>query len=149
MRRLGGLLIVSICFLPLGCGEAAPDLGTPVTVTGTVTLNDKPVGKVTVSFMNLGAEVPPEYRSFNATTDAQGSYTIEEIYPGKYSVSFGEAGSDPDGEADEDGEPDPDAMAEFSGPLKGYMGETEETADVADGKTKFDFALTTGSSPEE
>ena len=88
---------VLLCLLTLtsGCG---PDLGSPATITGKITVDGEPLNGATITFHCVG-ERAAEFRTFTVTADADGQYTIEKIYPGSYRVGVGEpasgAGGDP------------------------------------------------------
>ena len=73
-----------------GCGKSA-DLGAPVKVTGTVTLDGKPLDKATVGFNALSKGLPAKYRYVSATTDASGNFTMDSVYPAEYSVNLNQA----------------------------------------------------------
>ena len=114
----------------VGC--SGPDLGTPVDVSGKLTVEGKPVEKIHVSFTFSGEGRPAEFRNFRGTSNAQGEYQITGMYPGSYLVSFAaEEGELPEGE---------DVPAEQTGPLANVDLEGR-TADVSADSTTFDFDL--------
>jgi hypothetical protein len=80
---------VFCCLLTLASGCGGPGLGSPATATGKVTVDGEPLSGATVTFHCMG-ERAAEFRTFTATTDDGGQYTIDEIYPGSYSVGVGE-----------------------------------------------------------
>jgi len=133
-RILLSVLLVSIVTLP-GCGsDPTAELGNPVTVSGTVTLDAKPSTNVEVIFKRLDAGAPAQNRQFVAQTDSAGKYSMEKVYPATYSVMVNEKKED-EGEGD-------GAAAIDSGPYKKYGVDSELTAEVTDTKTTFNFELT-------
>ncbi|NQT15269.1 MAG: carboxypeptidase regulatory-like domain-containing protein [Planctomycetes bacterium] len=87
---------VCCCLLALVSGCGGPDLGSPATVTGKVTVDGQPLSDATVTFHCIG-ERAAEFRTFTTTTDVGGEYTIDKIYPGSYSVGVGESAPGADG----------------------------------------------------
>jgi len=132
LTLLSALLLSIITFS--GCGsDPTAELGQPVTVSGTVTLDGKPSTNVEVIFKRLDAGAPAKNRQFFSPTDAAGKYTLEGVYPAKYSVMVNE-------KKEETGEEE-GAAALDSGPYKKYGVDSELTAEVTDSKTTFDFEL--------
>lgn len=64
-----GIVIVGISLVLAGCGEKGPDL---IPVSGTVTLDSKPVEGATVVFNPQGSSLAAEGK-----TDAQGKFTLK------------------------------------------------------------------------
>ena len=117
-----------------GCGSApTAELGQPVTVSGTVTLDGKPSTNVEVIFNRLDAGAPAKNSQFFSPTDAVGKYTLEGVYTAKYSVMVNEKKED---EGVEEG-----AAAIEDGPYQKYGAASELTAEVTDAKITFDFEL--------
>jgi hypothetical protein len=85
------------CLLTLASGCGGPDLGSPATATGKVAVDGQPLSGATVTFHCVG-ERAPEFRTFTATTDDGGQYTIDKIYPGTYEVTVFEAAPGTGGE---------------------------------------------------
>lgn len=108
----------------LGCnaGGDQPELGT---VTGTVTLDGKPLSGVIITFS------PEVGRPGSATTDSEGKYDL--IY--RYGVAGTKIGKNTVSFAWPTG-----AEATASIPEK-YGAKSDLTADVKAGKNTFDFAL--------
>ena len=71
-----------------GCG--GPSYGTPVSVSGVVTLDDKPLPNALVTY-NCTEAREPEYKSFMTTAGADGKYTLDNVYPGSYEIQVAEA----------------------------------------------------------
>ncbi|WP_145231223.1 hypothetical protein [Gimesia algae] len=118
-----------------GCGsDPTADLGTAVTVTGTITLDSKPSDGVEVIFKRLDAGAPAEYRQYVAKTDSAGKYSLENVYPAKYAVMVNEIKEE---KAEEEG-----AAAFETGPYKKFGVNSELTADVTETNKTFDFELT-------
>jgi len=133
-RILLSVLLVSIATLS-GCGsDPTAELGNPVTVSGTITLDAKPSANVEVVFKRLDAGAPAQNRQFVAQTDSAGKYSLEKVYPAKYSVMVNEKKEDT---GDEDG-----AAAIETGPYVKYGSATKLIAEVTDTKTTFNFELT-------
>jgi hypothetical protein len=136
---LAGLLVA---IAVSGCGDSGPankDLGDPMEVSGTVTMDGTALPDVEVIFTTGADGVAAEHRRFSAKTDSSGAYKIEEIYANNYGVSIVAAGG---GEDDPDAEPDDEAPAEdVPSPLSKYGSNSTLTANVAEGKTTFDFPL--------
>ena len=70
-----------------GCG--GPSYGTPVSVSGVVTVDDKPLANASVTY-NCTEAREPEYKSFMATAEADGKYTLDNVYPGPYEIFVSE-----------------------------------------------------------
>lgn len=126
---------VFCCLFMLASGCGGPGLGSPATVTGKVTVDGAPLSGATVTFHCIG-ERAAEFRTFKATTDGDGQYTIDEIYPGSYDVMAFEAA--PGAGADEAA-----GMASAAGgdELKHADG-GELTAEVTSDGIEFDIELT-------
>jgi hypothetical protein len=72
IKFCGGLVVLALWITTNGCGRGdLPPLGT---VSGTVTLDNKPLSGVIVNFK------PEEGRPATATTDDQGRYTLAYTY---------------------------------------------------------------------
>lgn len=71
--------------LMLGCG--GEDLPEPVAVTGKITMGGNPIDNATVAFSAISGELPPKYRYLTTTTDNNGRYQIDKVYPTEYQVS--------------------------------------------------------------
>lgn len=129
------LLAVLILTFVAGCG---PDLGAPQTVTGKITYQNQPLSHATVSFIAQSG-IPAEYRFKSSTTGPDGTFKIENVYPGEYQVAVipAEFAAEPN--------EDPGAMqAEPSNPkhpLAKYSAESTLRAKVEAGQTNFDFNL--------
>ncbi len=133
---------VSCCLLVLllGC-EGGPNLGSPTTASGKVTVDDEPLGGATVTFHCLG-ERPAESRTFTATADGTGQYTIDGIFPGSYRVGVGEPAPGDNGE-------DPGMASATAGDeLKPADGD-ELTAEVTADGLVFDIKMTRAQTPEQ
>lgn len=137
---LAGLLMaIAVSGCGGDSGRANKDLGDPMEVSGTVTMDGEALPDVEVIFTTGADGVAAEHRRFSAKTDSAGAYKIEEMYANNYTVSVVAAGA---GEEDPDAEADPDAPAEESpSPMTKYGSNSILTASVAEDKTTFDFAL--------
>jgi hypothetical protein len=135
LRRVLGCVVACMMLVAIGCGDAGPDLGTPVDISGKVTLDGQPLSDVTLNFYNAGEGVPAEHRAFQGKTGPDGAYTIEGVYPATYQVSVqqGSAGDAAEGE---------DVIAEDVGPMARYQSGSELSATVSETQTRFDFELT-------
>jgi len=107
-----------------GC-ISQPDLGEPVTISGAVTLDGKPLSDATLIFNALEG-LPAEHRSHTVTTDAEGLYTIEGVYPAEYMVQAIQEnkGAPPDAAV-----PGVPALAKYGSesPLRAKVTETQHT----------------------
>jgi hypothetical protein len=125
-------LAASVAILACGCGKPShfPDLGD---VSGTVTLDGRPLDKVNVAFE------PGEGRPSIGVTDAQGRYTLQFVggyngaIVGRHTVRIGTEGYvlGPDG-TDE-------FVAESLPPA--YNKQSTLAADVKPGQNTFNFEL--------
>ena len=128
-----GLCLGVTLLMTLGCGGATdqPDLGD---VSGTVTLDGKPLPDATITFQ------PADGRPSFGKTDSSGKYTLQYTVNasgakiGKHSVIITTAYSieGDDGESKEI----PEKL-----PAKYSTSETELTADVKAGPNTFDYNL--------
>lgn len=142
--RLAAALSVMLLMLP-GCGGVGdqPDLGQ---VSGTVTLDGKPLSNIVVVFQ------PDSGRPARGRTDADGNYELTYIRDtrgtkvghNRVEIAPSEEEDDPIAE-----EADPDTL-EFKRPAKSrkakiparYNTQSELEADVQPGENTFDFELT-------
>jgi len=125
-------LAAAVTILACGCGRPAhiPELGD---VSGTVTLDGRPLAKATVAFE------PAEGRPSLGTTDAQGAYTLEfaggykGAIVGRHTVRIGTEGYFPAA----------DGTAEFveESIAPAYNTQSTLAADVQPGRNRFDFEL--------
>ena len=127
------LLLFSVAVLS-GCGGGGEDYGTPVTVTGNLKMDGQPLADAQVTFTAMEG-LPGELRSRMATTDAQGNYKLDEVYPAEYRVMVQKFAYDP-AQAPADG-----GVAQKD-PLALYGAESSLRAQVSDEKTEFPFELT-------
>ena len=124
------LILISILF-SVGCNSR---LGKSYEVSGKITKGEKPVAGATVVFQCV-SEMPAKYRTVRGKTDASGQYKLRKVYAGSYEVEILEAGmfSTPGG-SDQDFGEEP--------ALPGNAVNVEpRKAEVAEGKTNFDFDL--------
>lgn len=109
-----------------GCGEKH---GSPVKITGKVTLAGQPLADANVTF-HATDKLPAELRSRMGKTNAEGVYTLSDVYPGEYTVmvqKFAATAADP-GAAP--------AMVAMNDPLKKYGAESQLKKSVGDDKPK-------------
>ena len=144
-----GLLMVALAILSLnlsGCGTGSdqPELGL---VTGTVTLDDKPLKGIEVVFH------PENGRPARGKTDSDGRYELTYIYKtfgtklghNRVEIAPNEEGEDEDSEGDGGGEQDGAAKKRSKpGKIKipaRYNSKSELKANVEVGENVFDFNL--------
>ncbi|NQV24077.1 MAG: carboxypeptidase regulatory-like domain-containing protein [Rhodopirellula sp.] len=128
------LAAVGVFLLVTGCGGSSH--GTPVSVSGKVTLDGKPLSGLTVIF-HCTSGLPAELRSQRAKTDDQGAYSLPEIYPGEYTILFEQAGE----AVPEDPGMAPADLSATDSSLAKYKGDNAPSASVSDTNTEFNFAL--------
>lgn len=80
---LSANLITSVM---LGCGGGV-ELPEPVSVSGKITMAGKPIDGATIAFSAISGGLPPRYRYLTTTTDGNGRYLLDEVYPSEYQVS--------------------------------------------------------------
>jgi hypothetical protein len=110
-------------FVVAGCG--GPSYGPKVKLSGTVTVDDKPLANASITFACTEPR-EPEFRGFNATAGADGKYTVE-IYKGTYNITVAEAVTGDVGMASAMGGQD---LKAASGELKVEVGTTDQTHDI-------------------
>lgn len=130
LQRVSPILL----FLIVGC--SGQNLGKPANVQGKITLSGKPQDKVTVSFIAIGG-LPAEHKTKTGTTNAEGQYTIKQVYPAEYMVTLQDASPPILDPAKAPAEPT------NTSPFAKYGGDSPLRALVAEGKTTFDFDVTT------
>jgi hypothetical protein len=79
----------------MGAGCGGSDHGVPISVSGKVTLDGQPLTELTVIYHNTGG-LPAELRTQRARTDAQGTYSLAEVYPGDYTILFEQTAAAPE-----------------------------------------------------
>lgn len=129
--KIGSLGVLLL--LVAGCG--GPNIGKPTTVAGKVAMAGQPMADVQVTFHAL-EKLPAEYRTRSAKTDASGTYSMPDVYPGEYRVmveKFAAMPKDP-GAA-------PANPVSGDNPLVKYGAESELRAKVDGTKTEFNFDL--------
>ena len=152
MRFGLSVLCLSAAVCSLGCGPSVkvPKWPDPVPATGTILFDDKPLANATVSFTPLEQTPGP---GAAGTTDEAGKYELKSLgpdgksrvgaIPGKYRVAVSRMVK-PDGSV---WTPDPKAPG---GPMNSgareemprqYALESKLTAEVASGKSPYDFKL--------
>ncbi len=83
IRQLFGFLIV--CLLTcVGCG--GPDFGTPVKVTGKVSVSGAPPKDVRIIFQANDGKLTADKRIAKASVNADGTFTMDNVYPAEYTV---------------------------------------------------------------
>jgi hypothetical protein len=121
----GGLNWVCLGFFLMVAGCGGPSYGPKVKLSGTVTLDDKPLANASITFACTEPR-EPEFRGFNATAGADGQYTVE-IYKGTYDLTITEAVTGDVGMASAMGGQD---LKAASGELKVEVGTTDQTYDI-------------------
>lgn len=129
-------MAVAILTLLTGTGCGGPDYGTPVTISGKVTSDGEPIPELTVIFHSSSNGLPADVRTRRATTDAQGAYQLEQVYPGEYTILFEKAVAAP-----EDPGMAPATMDDSAAPWLKYSGDNALTASVASSTTEVNFEL--------
>lgn len=138
------LFIVPLFALSLGCSGNEEFKVAPVS--GTVTLNGKPLKDATVTFQPMGLEKDLGPSSFGKT-DAEGHYSLEVMTDGRTGAVIGQHKVLITLESDENQHDyeNPDVNGAKNPNRKipvRYNRESELTADVpAEGNEKLDFAL--------
>jgi hypothetical protein len=129
VSRMGTVILGSVIALVLlvssGCG--GPGYGTPVSVSGVVTVDDQPLANALVTYICTEAR-EPEYKSFTATAGADGKYTLEQVYPGAYEIQVAEAAAEvePGMESATAGQ----TLQSVDGELKTQVGTAAHTFDI-------------------
>lgn len=134
--KITAFLIVMGLLVPLGCSRSGPELAE---VTGVVTLDGVPSGKLSVQFSPVFEKGTPAY----GVTDAEGRYFLQfnvdrtGAMPGRYAVGV------------EPLEPEYDEAGNLVGPppIKlpaRYQSGGSLTAEVVSGTNSIDFDLTSG-----
>ncbi len=134
--RLRGLLCCGFFACLMGVPGCGPDLGTPTTLTGKVTVDGEPLSNAALAFHTTEEERPAEYRTFTAKTDAGGQYTVAQIYPGNYEVTVVDTSAT-------SAEADADAESALAGESFRPAGDSSDlTVRVGSQPTRFDIELT-------
>ncbi len=128
VRNFSGILIAAIACGAVGCGN---EFGTPVVVTGKVTVAGKSAEKARIIFHASNNKLPAEFRTATAELKPDGTFTLEKVYLAEYTVMF-ESMAVMD--ATKSAEPTPS-------PLTAYGADSKLRAKVTAEKTKFDFDL--------
>lgn len=121
-RFLALFVLISVA----GCGDKN---GTPVAITGKVTLAGQPLADANITF-HATDKLPAEIRSRMGKTNAEGVYTLADVYPGEYTVmvqKFKATAADP-GMAP--------ATVAMDDPLKKYGAESPLRKSIGDDKPK-------------
>lgn len=126
-RIFCGIVLLGLAFTA-GCG--GPSYGSPVAVTGKVTLDDKPVSDGYIVFHALEG-LPAELRTVQADLQDDGSYELPKVYPAEYMVQIHSAAPL---DATVSAEPPPN-------PFSQYGSESKLRAKVASDAKEFDFKL--------
>ncbi len=125
---LCGLIVASS-----GCSRG-PNLGEPVKVTGKITRKGQPLGNVTVGFITTSEGVPGPYRYASAKTTGEGTYEIEKVYPGSYTVSVVPDTPAPDASGKVEAKPGDPVLVKYGvdSPFKAevFNGQQEFTFDI-------------------
>jgi hypothetical protein len=136
--KFAALPVLSCLLLTLtcaGCGQSV-DLGAPVKVTGTATLDGTPLDKTTVGFTAISKGLPAKYRYVSAITDASGNFSIAQVYPAEYSVTLNQdASAAPAAQ---------DAAVPGNPKLAKYTVNSPLKANVSKDSTTFKFEATSG-----
>lgn len=127
--------VAAFAILLMGVGCGGSDHGVPVSVSGKVTLDGNPLADLTVIYHSTGG-LPAELRTQRAKTDAQGAYSLAEVYPGNYTILFEQTAAAPE---------DPGmALATESATdasLANYSGDNAPSASVSETNTEINFDL--------
>lgn len=140
MTRLAklGFAGLALCAVMICSGCGGPDYGSPVTVSGTVTVDGQPLSAASVTFHSTDAR-EAAYKTFTATTGDDGKYELLKVYPGAYEVIVAEGGG-----VSGDGMEDPGMASAAAGQdLQPASGELKTTVEAAD--HTYDVQLKRGS----
>ncbi len=85
-----GLLAGGVMLALSGCGGSG--YGSPVKLSGTVTVNDQPLANAIVTF-SCTEPREPAFRAFTATAGSDGTYETQ-VYAGTYDISVSEAAAE-------------------------------------------------------
>ena len=118
-------------FLLSGCG--GEDYGTPVTVTGIIKLDSKPLADANVTF-NAPEGLPADLRTRMGKTDSQGKYELQEVYPAEYQVMVQKFNYNVD-------EARADAGVSAKDPLAEYGPDSKLKIKVSPEETNYDLNL--------
>lgn len=127
-RNLCGVLVVLLACSVIGCGN---EHGTPVAVSGKVTLGGKPIEKARIIFHASGNKLPAELRTLKAELAPDGTYSFKTVYLADYTVML---------ESTEAPDATKSAIPE-AGPLTPYGVGSPLKAKVSADVTTFDFKL--------
>lgn len=127
-RKLSGLLLILWACGISGCGNS---YGTPIAVTGKITLAGQPVTKARIIFRSSDTKLPGELGTLVAELKPDGTYSIEKVYPSEYVVMLESTGGM---DATKSAVPPPS-------PLASYGATSTLRAKVAADKKVFDFDL--------
>ena len=130
-RNLFVVFMVLLAGSVLGCGS---EHGTPVAVTGKVTLGGKPVEKARIIFHASNNKLPAELRTVTAELNPDGTYSLKNVYLTDYEVML---------ESTEASDATKSAIPAPS-PLTPYGPGSSLRAKVTADTTKFDFDLPAG-----
>lgn len=121
-----------IAISTIGCSGDQP--GKPLAITGTVTLDGKPLINATVGFSAISEGIPAKYRYASAETESDGTFSVPEIYPAEYMVTLNE-GVEPEGD------PNSGMVAAVPGNAKlaNYSNNSPLRAKVTPEETNFKF----------
>lgn len=86
--RMSVWAVLGLAGCLLGCGGAETPQGKPVKVAGKVTLLGEPLKDHQLILYTSSEDVPKDYRNYSAEILPDGTYEIEKVYPGKYTVFF-------------------------------------------------------------
>lgn len=135
--RVFTFLVMCGLLVPLaGCGSSKE--GTPVKVSGKVTMNGEPVANAKLTFHSVEGGLPPDKRTVMGSTDKDGRYTLPTVYVGSYKVAVEKPGS-PDSASQDKAKTS--AIPDLGPYVKYQLGNTPLNAAVAKGQTTFDFDL--------
>ncbi|MFM9959752.1 MAG: hypothetical protein ACKV2Q_00830 [Planctomycetaceae bacterium] len=134
-RKFSGMLVVLLACGVYGCGN---EHGTPVVVTGKVTLGGMPVEKARIIFHASDNKLPAELRTVMAELKPDGSYSLDKVYLTEYAVMFESTVA---ADATKSAIPVPS-------PLTPYGPGSKLRAKVTADKTKFDFELPANPPPK-
>jgi hypothetical protein len=130
MNRCWFAMMLGLSLLLGGCG--GPSYGKAVTVKGKVTLDGKPVENARIIFHAVAGGLPAEVRTQQAEIAADGTYTLQKVYPAEYMVQV-QSTAPPDATM-ATAEPAPS-------PLNKYGAESELRAKVPSDTNTFDYDL--------
>lgn len=135
MTRIGWMSLIAGMIAISGCGKPSVEIPKLAEVSGTVTMDGKPLQGAAVTFVPQSDAL-----ASTAQTDGGGRYELVYALPGTTKIVKGAALGTHTVRIDM--LPDPMAQVEVASLPARYNIESTLTAEVAEGSNTFDFPLT-------